>query len=68
MFIVLTTGGNDMLDSFLGKAHALPLIYFTIKFVIGAPRTLIVEGKRNQSQGLEATLERVLQSCLISRY
>jgi hypothetical protein len=37
-------------------------------FVNGAPRALIVQTKSNQSQGREATLLKVLLSCLMSRY
>jgi hypothetical protein len=37
-------------------------------FVNEAPRALIIKTKSNQSQGREATLLKVLYSCLMSRY
>ena len=61
---------NDMLDSFLCPSpNTLLLIYLTIGFFAnGAPRALVGETKSNQPQGREATLLKVLHSCLTSRY
>ena len=40
----------------------------SLVFVNEAPRALIAKTKSNQSQGQEATLAKVLYSCLTSRY
>ena len=53
---------------FVQSPNALLLIYLTIGFCWWSFLCLIAKTKSNQSQGWEATLLKVLHSCLMSRY
>ena len=58
-----------MLDSLLSHPQ-MPCQSSTVSlvFVNGAPGAFITKTKSKQSQGPEATLVKVLHSCLISKY
>ena len=68
MFIVLSTKQWQVGEVFVPSPNALLLIYLTINFENNALCALIAKTKNNQSQGWEATLSRVLYSCLICTY
>ena len=53
---------------FVPSPNVLPLIYIIISFFCLLIKLLIAKTKSNKSQGLEATLLKVLHACLISRY